>query len=154
MVAANRSLQARKHLDRRLAELGPASRFTVPRVGWLRSIREALGMSARALGQRLGVTGQAIHAMESSEADGKIQIETLRRAAEAMGCDLVYAIIPRNSLQQFRDEQAERIAREQIHATAVTMALEDQATAFDEALVAHHARELSETGRVWRDKRP
>lgn len=111
-------------------------------------------MSARALGQRLGVTGQAIHAMESSEADGKIQIETLRRAAEAMGCDLVYAIIPRNSLQQFRDEQAERIAREQIHATAVTMALEDQATAFDEALVAHHARELSETGRVWRDKRP
>lgn len=108
-------------------------------------------MSARALGQRLGVTGQAISAMESSEVDGRIQLETLQRAAEAMGCELVYAIVPKTSLEEFVLKQARRVATEQMRATSATMALEDQRAEVDEDLLLRHARELAQSGRVWRD---
>ena len=151
MAPSNRASQARRHLDRRFKEFGPAIRFSAPPSGWLRAVREALGMSARALGHRLGVTGQAVSAMESSEVEGRIQLETLQRAADAMGCELVYAIVPKTSLEEFVLKRAQRVAAEQMRATSATMAIEDQRADVDEDLLLRHAHELAQSGRIWRD---
>jgi predicted DNA-binding mobile mystery protein A len=118
---------ARRHLDARLATLGPAARFDVPRLGWVRALREALGMSAAELGSRLGVSAQSVLALESSEVNDTARLATLRRAAEAMDCTLVYAMIPTRSLQAAVEEQAEQVVDGLARSVQHSMALEGQA---------------------------
>src|SRR5215217_7999866 len=88
--------RARSALDRRLADWRrlPA-REARPHGGWVRAIRDALGMSAADLAERMGVTQSTVARLESSERDGRIQLDTLQRAADALDCDLVYALVPR-----------------------------------------------------------
>ena len=51
---------ARQRLDERLSAFKPESRFAVPPKGWIRAIRDALGMHAFQLGKRLGMTQQGV----------------------------------------------------------------------------------------------
>jgi len=88
---------ARRRLDERLALTRKAD-LTPPRAGWLRAIRDALGMPARHVADELGVNTNAVFAMERSEQAGTIRLDTLRRAADALDCDVVYALVPRSSL--------------------------------------------------------
>jgi predicted DNA-binding mobile mystery protein A len=141
---------ARKALDKRLVawrNLPPA-----PHRGWVRALREALGMSSADLASRLGVSRQAILQMERSEADGSIRLETLRRAAEAMDCRLVYALVPNEPLEETIDRRARMLAVEELSHARNTMALEDQAveTGDDEWLVDELADELKKSRRLWR----
>ena len=46
---------ARRKLDKRLFSLSEDSDFTSPPRGWLKAIRESLGMTTSQLGKRLGV---------------------------------------------------------------------------------------------------
>jgi predicted DNA-binding mobile mystery protein A len=118
--------RARDRLDARLAELKPLDRFAVPPKGWIRAIRDAIGMSGSKLGKRLGMTAQGVKSLEQSEANGKIQLSTLRRAAEAMDCVLVYAVVPRTSLKQMVDQRARELALRALRRVSHSMALEDQ----------------------------
>jgi predicted DNA-binding mobile mystery protein A len=122
-------LRGREALDTRLAPLRPASRYQPPAKGWIRALRDALGMSADHLGKLMGVRRQSIADMERSEAKGTITIETLRRAAAALDCTLVYALVPNSSLQDMIETRAQALAHATLAATAQTMALEDQAVA-------------------------
>src|SRR5260370_39767774 len=90
--------RARQRLDERLLVLKPEERFRAPPKGWIRAIRDALGMSGVQFTRRLGIRPQSVEALEKSEAEGATQIKTLRRAAEALDCSLVYAIVPSASL--------------------------------------------------------
>lgn len=110
-------------------------------------------MSTTQLARRLGLTRQAIAQMERSEADGSIRLETLRRAAEALDCELVYALVPKASLEQVVDERARLLAQRTTDIARQTMALEDQTVgAEDEALLVDElARELKSSGRLWVD---
>src|SRR4029079_14724254 len=92
--------RARQRLDERLAPLEPADRFRPPPKGWIRAIRDALGMTGVQLASRLGVRPQTLNLIEKSEAEGTIQLKTLRRAAEALDCTLVYALVPKGSLEE------------------------------------------------------
>jgi len=85
-------------------------------------------MSAEELGRRMGVTQPAVNALERSERSGTVRLDTLRRAAEAMECTLVYAFIPHKGLEATVRTQAERLADEQLLHVQQSMALEDQAT--------------------------
>jgi predicted DNA-binding mobile mystery protein A len=67
------------------------------RAGWIRPIRKALGLSLATVGKRAGIHRQNVLAFEKSEETEQIKIQNLRRIAEAMDCDFVYAIIPRQS---------------------------------------------------------
>jgi predicted DNA-binding mobile mystery protein A len=62
---------------------------------WLKAVRTAIGLSAPEMARRLGVGKWDIYRMEKSEERASIQIGTLRRAAHAMGCELVYAVVPK-----------------------------------------------------------
>lgn len=118
--------RARDRLDSKLASIKPIDRFTRPPKGWVRAIRDALGMTGAQLGKRLGMTAQGIVSLERSEAGGTIQLNTLRRAAEAMDCVLVYVLVPRTSLTEMVDQRAREIALKALGRVSHSMALEDQ----------------------------
>ena len=118
---------ARKNLDQRLVPLREA-RFSLDRPprGWIRAIREALGMEQVQLAKRLTVSPAAVAQMEKQEEQGKIQLDTLKRAAQALDCELVYLLLPRRPLDVVVQERRSEIARKQLDTVEHTMRLEDQ----------------------------
>lgn len=114
-------------LDRRFAELRPAlEQATRPSRGWIRAIRDALGMTSAQLAKRIGVTQPRIIEMEKAEVHGNISLHSLERAAEAMGCRLVYALVPMEPLTETLQQRADAIAIKQLAAVDQTMRLEAQ----------------------------
>ena len=86
-----------------------------------------MGMSAAAFARRLGMTPVGVRKLESSEASDTITLASLRKLAQALDCELRYALVPRTSLLQQVKDRAERVARERLSPIAHSMALEDQA---------------------------
>ena len=82
--------------------------------GWVRAIREALGMSEYELAARAGVTQQRINQIQAAEADGSVQLSTLRRVADALDCDLVCYLAPRLTLDDMVWRQAFVKAAEEV----------------------------------------
>ena len=117
---------ARRQLDARFRTLPTASALTPPARGWIRAIRDALGMSSADLGSRLGVTSQGVHYMESSEQNGTVQLKTLQKAAHAMDCTLAYALIPNSTLEDAVNDRVQTIWVAVARSVEQTMALEDQ----------------------------
>jgi len=99
------------------------SRLAPPR-GWIRAMREALGMSAAQLAKRLGVSRGAMYKLEEREASGSIALKQLDRAANAMDCDVFYAIVPRDTLEQSIRDQSRRKAESQLYKANLSMGLE------------------------------
>ena len=97
-----------------------------PRVGWVRAIREALGMSAQQLGARVRVARQTVENLERSEAQGKITLESLNKLAGAMGCRVVYALVPENPLAEIRRDRAREVAEGLVKSSSHSMSLEAQ----------------------------
>lgn len=122
---------ARKNLEKRLAPLRKAD-LMPPSRGWLRAIREALGMTTKQLGSRIGVVPSRITALEQAEVTGGTTLKSLREAAEAMGCTLVYAIVPTRPMDDLLRERASTLASEELARTNHTMRLEDQALDADD----------------------
>lgn len=149
-MKANQSRSARRALDRRFAALPSAVEFVPPPLGWIRAIREALGMSAADLAARLGIATASVNDIERSEKAGRIRLDTLERAAAALGCDLVYALVPRVSLDEMVNHQAR--AKVEVHVQAVSRAmdLEAQSTELDAETVEDEMRRLIDSGRLWK----
>lgn len=124
-----------------------------PRGGWLRAIRQALGMTTRQLAARIGIAQPTLVQAEKSEVDGRISLAQLRRIAAALDCDLQYVLVPRTPLRIRVAAQAEMVARKRVAAVAHTMALEAQGTGakFKRAQVRQIARELTagRRARLW-----
>lgn len=97
-----------------------------PPAGWLRAIREALGMTSAGLAARLEITASGLRKLEQAEAADAITLGTLRRVAEALDCDLQYALVPRRPLRDMRKQQALRLAQQCQQRAGRTMALEAQ----------------------------
>ena len=117
-----------QQLDAALARWRSADLPTRPPSGWLKAIREALGMPATQLAKRLDVVASTITRLETSEADDTISLATLRRAAEALGCELRYALVPKQSLAGTLESRAVALANQRMAAVSHSMALEAQAT--------------------------
>jgi len=141
--------RARERLDERLNAVKPAGRFAVPPKGWIRAIRDALGMTGRQLGHRMGVTPQTVAELERSEASGTIRLATLRRAAEALDCTLVYALVPNTSLAEAVAVRARLVAARDLARVSRSMALEDQAV--DDADPERRLHDYSERALRGRD---
>ena len=118
--------RARDRLDGRLESIKPIDQFAMPMKGWIRAIRDAIGMTGAQLGKRLSMTAQGIVSLERSEANGTIQLNTLRRAAEAMDCVLIYALVPKTSLTDMVNRRARETALRALGRVSHSMALEDQ----------------------------
>jgi len=118
---------ARLRLDERLAFFrAPAIRQPPPRLGWVRAIRKALGMTREQFGKRAGIATSTVADLEKSERDERIQLSTLRRAADALDCELVYALVPRQPIAERVDARLDELAEAAYRRTAHSMALENQ----------------------------
>lgn len=127
-----------------------------PPSGWIKAVREALGMTSAYLARRLGVTLPTATRLEISEAEDRITLATLRRAAEALDCELHYALVPRQPLKDTLEARATALARSQMAAISHTMALEAQSTSREtvEAQTRALAENLLKGSRraLWREK--
>ena len=119
-------LIARKNLDNKLNSIKNSGILTRPQRGWIKAIREALGMTTAQFGRRMGVSQPRAVAVEKAEVSGKITLNSLERAAEALGCRLVYALVPQKSLDEQVRYRARLHAEKHLSAVAHSMALEDQ----------------------------
>ena len=118
--------QARAQLDARFKRMGTHYAQPRPHKGWIRAIRDALGMSSRELAERMGIAQQTVVDLERNEQRGTIKLETLQRAAEALDCELVYFLRPRASLEESVLSQARRRAAQHLRQVAHHSRLEDQ----------------------------
>jgi predicted DNA-binding mobile mystery protein A len=117
--------QATRQLDDtlRAAKATPAP----PSGGWVRTVREVLGMNYSQLGKRLGISRQAVHKLEDDEVRGSASFERIRRAAEALDCRLVYALVPKSSLEEAIERQARKQAKRRLERVNISQALEASA---------------------------
>lgn len=115
-----------QQIDKRFADLGSLTKSASPSRGWIRAIREALGMTTAQLANRLGVSQPRIVEMEKAEANGNITMHSLERAAAALDCRLVYALVPVKPLTATLEERAQAVAQRQLAAVEQTMRLEAQ----------------------------
>jgi predicted DNA-binding mobile mystery protein A len=117
-----------RQLDAGLTRWRSAELPARPPSGWIKAIREALGMPAAYLAKRLGVVPSTVLRLEASEADDTITLGSLRRVAGALDCELQYSLVPKKTIAQTLESRAEKVARERMAAVAHSMVLESQAT--------------------------
>lgn len=110
------------------AEVSELSKLSRPSTGWVKTIREALGMNTRQLGNRCNVSSERIIRIEADELEGRTTLATLEKTAKAMNCKLVYAFVPNDEIIKFIEQTAEDKAEMQLMQTSHHMALEDQKT--------------------------
>lgn len=118
---------AYQQLSKHLETLTPFKSLSAPAKGWVRAIRNGLGMSRRQLASRLGLSTSRIQRLEQDEVTGSVTLKSLQRTAEAMDCVLVYAVIPRTSLDETIQHQAQKKAQAHLQTVSHSMALEQQA---------------------------
>jgi predicted DNA-binding mobile mystery protein A len=126
MKRAELAAKSRTRLDLRFEQMRPTESYAPPVRGWLKAIRQALGMTASQLASRMGIRQPSVVAIEQSEVRGSIELATLRRAAEALDCTLIYALIPNRSLESTLKERARVFARRRRMPVEHSMLLEDQ----------------------------
>jgi predicted DNA-binding mobile mystery protein A len=145
--------KARQRLDERLAALRPATRFTPPPRGWIRAIRDALGMTGPQFAARLKVRPQSAADLEKSEANGSVQLKTLQRAADALGCTLVYAFVPTSSLDNAVRARARQLALRDLRRVSQTMKLEAQTVdeADQEDRIEAYIRDVIKDRDLWNE---
>ena len=143
----------RSQLDQFFERL-KAINLNAPRKGWVKEIREALGMSMHDLATRLGTIKQRIERIEKDEISKKVTLESITKAADGLNCDFVYFLVPRASLQTILNTQAIKTATEIVQSVGQTMTLESQGTSekSQKDLVTSLAQEmiLKEDRKIWR----
>jgi len=153
-VSSAGAKQERIAIDNELPAMVEASKvFAKPHGGWIRSLREALGMTRSDLASRLGVEISTVSRIEANEVSEVVKLETMRRVAQELDCDFVYALVPRSPLEQRVSNRAFEIALQELAATSHTMQLEDQGVsqAKLEALARARAAQVMESPSFWRE---
>ena len=98
-----------------------------PPIGWIKSVRIALGMTLQQLGNKLSITKQSLQEIERREVDGTITLKTLRDVANGLDMELVYGFVPKDgSLDALIERKAKELATQIVLRSSNTMKLEDQ----------------------------
>jgi predicted DNA-binding mobile mystery protein A len=121
-----KSLQIQQ-LNTKMLAYASLQKVAPPPTGWIKAIRNAIGMSMLQLGNRLSITKQSVQDIERREKDGSITIKALRAAARALDMQLVYGFVPNDgSLELLIERKAKELATQIVMRTNNTMKLEDQ----------------------------
>ena len=145
--------KARARLDPRLDEARLArSKLARPNQGWIRAIRQALGMTTRQLADRMGIAQGSLTALEATEMNGSIRMDTLQKAASAMNCSLVYALVPNAPLEEIVQQQAKKVAAKQLSPVEHSMLLENQAldSSSRDVFLKNYLQNEFDLSKIWR----
>src|SRR5437660_362334 len=116
-----------QQLERSMEVFQSARKIQRPPKGWIRALREASGMTLREFAMRMKSSIPSAAKFEKSEAEYRITLNSLRRAAEALGCELIYALVPKQgSILDLAEHRAREEAANDVLSVEHTMALEDQ----------------------------
>lgn len=140
--------EARRSLDKRVDRIRSIADEPRPHRGWIRAIRDALGMSSTELAGRLGISQSRIPDLEQREVNGSIRMNTMERVADALDCDVVYFLVPRTTLNEAVASQAHRKAKGTVEAVAQHSRLEDQEISAEDT-----TRQIDEIAASWIDRR-
>lgn len=122
-------------LDQKLQAFQSLQEESAPATGWIRFVRQSIGMSLRQLGERMGIRPQSVSDIEHREADGKVTLATLREAADALDMRVVYAFVPKQgTMSDMVRRQARKLAEDAVARTSISMSLEEQAVPREELL--------------------
>jgi len=137
----------REQLETILKRFSPLANIRSPSKGWIRAIRNALGMTAKQLACRLEITQQAVTRIEKDESAGSVTIKTMQRVAEKLDCTFVYGFVPCSTLNATLHKQAQKVAARRLFQVNQTMALESQALSAEEnkRVLSEMINELVET---------
>lgn len=139
---------ALKQIERRFRDFDPGLFKTEQ--GWIRQMREALGMTLSKLGKVCGVSTPTIAQAERREANGKVTVETLRKAADAMNCEFIYMFVPKSEMATFIEQKAYEKAKRILTSADLHMSLEDQKVKGDlEPRIQRLKKKLIDEGNVW-----
>ena len=116
----------REQLDSKLSPLRELAAFGMPKQGWIRTIREALGMSSTHLGKKAKLDQSRISRLENAEKDGNLKVSSLQKIAKALGMKFVYGFVPVAPLEEVVHKQAEKIILKRMTRLDMTMRLEQQ----------------------------
>jgi predicted DNA-binding mobile mystery protein A len=136
-----------KQLDAKLDRVSSLQSIDAPKIGWIKSVRQALGMTAAQLAKRLGVSPQSALALEKREVEGTITLATLAKAAHALDCEMHVVFASRRGTERTVYERAMKRAHEERDEIVHTMGLEAQGKGVREAL------DLEKIAESWRTKR-
>ena len=117
-----------QQLNEKMDQLNGMQHVIVPPIGWIKAIRNGIGMSMEQLGKKLSITKQGVMDIEKREKEGAITIKSMQEIGKAMDTQFVYGFVPKaGSLEQMIEYRALEIASKIVERTSTTMKLEDQA---------------------------
>ena len=116
----------REQLDKKLESLRVFDASGMPKQGWIRTIRDAVGLSARQLGEKAGIDQSRISRLENAEKDGSLKLSSLQKIAQGLNMRFVYGFVAEDSLEQMVRAQAKKIALKRLKQLNATMRLEKQ----------------------------
>lgn len=116
-----------EQIDKKISQLKKLEDLTIPSSGWVYAIRQALGMSLRQLGIKMGIKPQSVKEIEEREKNGTISLNVLRQFGSSLNLKFVYGFIPKeDSLEAIIEKRATEIAKTIVNRTSISMKLEDQ----------------------------
>ncbi len=116
-----------QQLNEKMLQLSGMQHVIVPPIGWIKAIRNGIGMSMEQLGKKLSITKQGVMDIEKREKEGAITIKSMQEIAKAIDMQFVYGFVPvAGSLDQMIEMRALELARKIVQRTSTTMKLEDQ----------------------------
>ncbi len=144
----NKNKLARRNLDKKFSKVD-VLKLEKPVQGWIKAIREALGITTTQLAERLGVKHPRILKIEKDESS--LSINSLEKVADALDCRLVYVLVPKTSLEEMAYEQANKKAKKLLAKISHNMALEDQKPIYDKKELEEMIQELlnGSQARLW-----
>ncbi|WP_438946854.1 mobile mystery protein A [Sediminibacterium sp.] len=141
-----------QQLNEKMEKLIGLEHLSVPPIGWIKAIRNAIGMSMEQLGKKLSITKQAVMDIEKREKVGAITIKSMQEIAKAMDMKFVYGFVPNaDSLEQLIEKRALEIATKIVQRTSTTMKLEDQVnskTRIESAIKERAAEIINKTPKI------
>ncbi len=75
---------------------------------WLRSARLAQNLKGVDMAKRMAVSPARISMLEGDEERGAVTLKMMQKAAQALDCEFVYAVIPKKALKDNGEQSSEK----------------------------------------------
>jgi predicted DNA-binding mobile mystery protein A len=116
----------REQLDKKLSSFRDLLSVLPENVGWIKQLREALSMSTKQLGKRVGLDQSRISRLEKAEINGDMKLSSLQKIARGLNMKFVYGFVPETTMDDIMLQQARKIALKRQKKVDHTMRLEEQ----------------------------